>query len=136
MIYTLPESQDAKLSNSVYGIVFGSVFMEIWTNLSTLQHHCNIFFAHCTMSLKHCISWPSSAVLDSNCNKVVSVCSHNFANAIHSLRVNRRFRTLSEWPWSNNSSNTGIEHWTVVYQVIKCIFESREYIIITCNKSS
>ena len=47
MIYTLPESQDAKLSNSAYGIVFGSVFMEIWTNLSTLQHHCNIFFAHC-----------------------------------------------------------------------------------------
>ena len=47
MIYTFPESQDAKLSNSAYGIVFGSVFMEIWTNLSTLQHHCNIFFAHC-----------------------------------------------------------------------------------------
>ena len=43
MIYTLPESQDAKLSNSAYGIVFSSVFMEIWTNLSTLQHHCNIF---------------------------------------------------------------------------------------------
>ena len=47
MVYTLSESQDAKLSNSAYGIVFGSVFMEIWTNLSTLQHHCNVFFAHC-----------------------------------------------------------------------------------------
>ena len=47
MLYTFSESQDAQLSNSAYGIVFGSVFMEIWTNLSTLQHHCNIFFAHC-----------------------------------------------------------------------------------------
>ena len=58
MIYTLPESQDAKLSNSAYGIVFGSVFMEIWTNLSTLQHHCNIFFAHCNPR------WRNLLVLD------------------------------------------------------------------------
>ena len=74
MIYTLPESQDAKLSNSAYGIVFGSVFMEIWTNLSTLQHHCNISFAHCISLICSSLSFSSLLLLSSTLYLCYPLC--------------------------------------------------------------
>ena len=47
MIFISPESYDAKLSNKSNINELREVFMEIWTILSILMNHWNIFLAHC-----------------------------------------------------------------------------------------
>ena len=47
MPFTLPQSWDAHFSIGAFRILSCGVYNKLHINLSTLQHHCNVFLSHC-----------------------------------------------------------------------------------------